>query len=216
VSIRAPDRWGVRPPAPSRPWPRRIPRPAWNDTDSPPVKTPNDIALEILEGAVRSASCLSDPRDALRAIDAIWSQIDEVSTLAESRMRILLKRVERPVLAESPEWLAPVLEALKETGDPDLGPPHPTAVESARRLVLATLAEVQGSRKASLEPSPGGSVAVTWPRGLRWLVALPRLPWPGVNVRVYTGSDATDLEARTYHQAFGVIEASRDELRRRG
>ena len=163
-------------------------------------------AYDAIETQIKEASELP-AEQAIRAIDEIWGRLDEMCSLAESRMRILLAQVQKPELAAEPTWMTAALSELREQA-PQC---HPEAVEAARKLALAFVARNAGVQ-ATFTPSPLGAVTVRWdvPSGLRWLVVAPKLPWPGTHARVYWRSSPQlpALEAWTYHYAEGVLERS--------
>jgi hypothetical protein len=167
-----------------------------------------------LEHAIRCASDEAPPEQAIRQIDSLWQVIDALANLAESRMRILLARVQGPKLEREPGWLSKAIKEVLKTESRELGAPNRAAVDSASRLVRAVLA-VHPTRQADLEPAPAGSVLVKW-RGssLRWLVSAPRLPWPGASVRMYVRTDPTlpKMQVDTSHYAPTVLEHAAKNL----
>lgn len=142
--------------------------------------------------------------EAIREIEEIWAELLVCSDMAEARVRLLLPRVEKPVLADTPEWLADQIIALVGQ-DCDQ-----SAIESAEKLIRAVLHAVPDAPEADLSPSAFGAVEVSWGAGLHWLVYEPRLDWPGVNVRVFSGSPVFDHEP--IHHAAGVIEHAKNAL----
>jgi hypothetical protein len=186
-----------------------VARPSWKPLPAERAAVPvAKVDVARLEHAIRCASEEGPPEQAIRRIDSLWQTIDVLTSLAESRMRILLARVEGPKLEHEPRWLSKAIRELLKTGSPELGAPNRAAVDSACRLVRAFLV-VHPERQADLEAAPAGSVLVKWrASSLRWLVSAPRLPWPGVSVRMYARTDPAlpKMQADTSHYAPTVLE----------
>jgi hypothetical protein len=197
-----------------------VPRPApaiWQNNIEQPHPQPVNRELESLQDAIRSAFVDADPLIALQRIDEIWTKLDDASNLAESRMRILLKRVAKPPLAPEPDWLAEGLSSLSREVDLETGElPLAAAVESARLLICSVIKACDVPHlRAELGTGLLGSVDVQWnvPSSLTWVVQGARLPWPGLQVRAYARSAPNStLEVRCFHQAFGAIEHARKYL----
>ena len=167
-----------------------------------------------LDHAIRCASELSDPEDAIRRIGSLWQTVDSLASLAESRMRALLARVKGPELTPEPSWLTAAGRELLGACDAESGAPSRAALESASRLARALLTK-EPDLRADLECAPAGSVLVRWrDSSLRWLVSTPRLPWPGVSVRAYARTDPAlpRLEQETFHYVPLVLEHAKKNL----
>src|SRR5258708_6014704 len=99
--------------------------PSWKplpaERDAVPVAK---VDVARLEYAIRCASEEAAPEQAIRRIDALWQTIDVVANLAESRLRILLARVERPKLEPEPRWLSKAARGVLKAGSPELGAPN--------------------------------------------------------------------------------------------
>ena len=177
------------------------------------LTAPRDSCEEISD-ALRQAFDHPDPREALQQLDSLWARVEDLTSLAESRLRLLLKRAKPPALAEQPEWFGKaVAELLSDTDGSCV--PHESTIASASLLVRALEAAHAGLR-AHLTAMPFGAIEVSWETdlALNWLVWAPRLTWPGVHVRVYSrDKHEAPLVARTFHQAFGVIQHALDHLR---
>ncbi|WP_437636563.1 hypothetical protein [Sorangium sp. So ce854] len=195
--------------------PMREARPVWGIPVDPQHEVTRRDSYDTIAHAIRQASDSPEPHDAIAQIDSIWERVEDVSAVAEARMRLLLKKVAPPALSSQPAWLRDGIEELRR----DLGgtgPQYNSAIESASRLICSVL-EVAGSTTAQavLSASLFGGVEVEWrtARDLMWIVWPPRLNWPGVHVRVYSRpGDGAKLIANTFHQAFGVINYSLKHL----
>lgn len=183
-----------------------------------PVDTQHEMArrdsYDTIAHAIRQASDSPEPRDAIAQIDSIWERIEDVSAVAEARMRLLLKKVDPPAVSSQPEWLRHGIEELRRDLR-EAGPQYNAAIESASRLICSVCSalEVASSTiaQADLSASLFGGIEVEWKaeRDLMWIVWPPRLSWPGVHVRVYSRTgDGAKLNANTFHQAFGVVDYS--------
>lgn len=193
---------------------RRKPQPRpWLDLGEEAEAELHVVDLARTEAAIRTASAETNALASAQKIDAIWTRVENVVSLAESRMRIVLKRLAPPPVAGEPAWLAESLKLL------DVGAvnerAHPSALESTKRLMLAVLAAAPAAR-ATFEVAPGGSVSVVWdaPQTLRWTIGAARLPWPGVNCRLYfqNGLRAHNVDASSLHLAHAVLEATLPRL----
>lgn len=196
---------------------RRKPQQRWVDVEREAPSELHVIDLARTEATIRAVSADPNAVAAAARIDGIWARVEEVAALAESRMRILLKRVAPPNLGAEPAWLGDALRQLVASEEAREERLHPSAVETTRRLVRAVVAEIPDAH-AELEVTPGGGISVVWrsPRTLRWTVTPARLPWPGVNCRMYvqTGERAHNVEARTVHLAHAAIELTVGRLDR--
>ncbi len=188
-----------------QPWPNVGPRRV--------VPSAEERAIAMLKQAVERAPEEASPVQALREIERLWSSMAGVTGVAEATMRRLLTGMEKPTLAEIPEWWSGALEALRE----DDTTAHATAVEQASLLVRAVLARLRSSASARLAPGPRGAVEVAWegPSHVRWLVHPAILPWPGANVRVYAREErsAAKLTAKSLFLAESVIHHAVERLR---
>jgi hypothetical protein len=129
-----------------------------------------------------------------------WEQLDQKIGTAEAKLRILLKQVEPPKLAEEPQWLIDELDPIRQFS----GGLYSTGY--ARNLVLACLAR-NSILRPTIDVGPLISVDITWGTGtskLRWVVRASELRWPGISVnalmRVGEGKDAV-REYRVLHYA---------------
>ena len=169
---------------------------------------PSDPSLgySLLCSDLKSASEVLPTQDAAKRLDEVWSQVDELAGLAESRMRILIARLDAlPAVDESHdlEFLRCALQSDRTLNS--------DAVSCACRLVRSVIAaRKHDDVRARLGPGPFGAVEVVWEtdRWLTWIVGIPKLSWPGVNVRCYDRPNPEDprMRARSYHTAHGVVE----------
>jgi hypothetical protein len=165
-----------------------------------------------IEAAIREASDLPNPADAMREIDVIWGKLYGACSLAESRMRGLVHCVRDPKVAWEPSWLTAAMDRLRGSVSEGLDAPHFLAIESARKLVCALISASRGRAVvAQIQAAPYGCVDIWWdnsPLSLSWIVAPPRLPWPGVDVRVYArrAPDRPCMCAESFHRADAVVK----------
>lgn len=174
-----------------------------------PINLITDVDTTRLKFAIECASNDAELERGIRSLDTLWQFIDSLVDLAESRMRILLTRIPKSkasTLAE-PAWVATAKSNLLAKASKS-DPVSSSALESAARLV-ATFAATYPDQRAELELGPNGGILVRWQNmPLRWLVAAPRLPWPGVSVRMYVRPDpeSAKMDVETSHYAPKVIE----------
>src|SRR5262249_33581277 len=81
-------------------------------------------------------------------------------------------------------------------------------LEAAHRLVKGVL--VHGvTAEAELERARHGGIEVAWdvPMRLTWIVGVPRLAWPGVNLKCYvrTSEDGPAMQERSFFLAHRAI-----------
>jgi hypothetical protein len=156
------------------------------------------------------------PERAIRRIEKVWQALDELVLIAESKARLLVSRVPSPTLSKEPAWLEKAFLKLSKTRKEGIDRPHRSVQESARKLVLAMLAQLP-ELKADISPAPGGAIEIAWQgSSLRWLVTPPRLIWPGVSVRVYVQEDpeSPKLTPQTFHYAPSVLAHAERHLPR--
>ena len=175
------------------------------------------LACRIVEFEIDRA-CMEHSRlERLNSLERVWSRIDELSGMAEARLRLNLAA--GPDLLESPQWLQSEIASLGENSSPR-NPPHPAAIDSAARLIRATLRALPAlapNLRANLSAATLGRVDVEWSgdSGLRWIVGISGVAWPGVLVRTYRakgGSDAIGLVAHTLHTAASVVAEAVEAL----
>lgn len=160
---------------------------------------------------IAKASSNADPMEAVREIDMIWNELLSCTAMAEARMRILVARMDKPVLAYRPEWFSEQVPALHEDGSID-----EATIHCVRDLICAVAHTVNNMPAAEITPDAFGCVQVAWSeQRLYWIVAPPRLRWPGVDVRAYEEKPGTGvLGAETFHHAAGVIRHAKLALER--
>jgi hypothetical protein len=146
---------------------------------------------------------LSDHKDPLRGalrIDEIREQFEDVCFTAESRLRTMLRRLPQLSLAPEPQWLTSALDGLGASSV------DPRAIESGRRLVRAMFAITGASIDASLQATPSRGLEIAWNTDSRltWVIAAPRLSWPGVNVHAYA-REGTSVRARSFFVAHRAV-----------
>lgn len=163
---------------------------------------PPPDGAELFAERIRHAYELQPPHKAVACVDRVWEEVEAVRSLAESRLRRLLKKVSLPEEAECPSWLSAELQCLTSP-DEGLTPPAATTLMQARRLLQCLLWLRPGIERPVLALATHGSVRIHFSdEDITWLVSLAKLPWPGCDVRVYAG-DAP--KARVFHHASGVL-----------
>ncbi len=193
------------------------------DIQSGPLsRWPN--AVEEAESAIRFAYDRMKPREALRTIGQIWTELDRAGELAAARSRILAGKLGRLRLAEVPEWFTARKQALAAQLDDDgAASVDMLALQSAELLVRACLAADGPARPAAeVEAGPLGRVVIDWcmPKGrLQWMVEACHSPWPLIKVYELTQEESNDINApvqtRVLHNAFDAVESFVQSLSRR-
>ncbi len=158
-----------------------------------------------LRQRIRDASGMPDAVEAARRVGEIWSDLQEVVDLAEARMRILTRRLPDLPLAPTPPWLHDEIASLRQDVEEDSTAPAEAVLTSTQQIVRAFLQERSDVRATLCRFGPD-QVEVTWETlGVIWLVSKPRVPWPGVSVRVY---GAPGTRARSFCEASAVLRFS--------
>lgn len=178
----------------------------WREAE--PQLSASSFGIAHIEAAIREASAIDGPDEALGAIDRLWERLESACSVAESRARMLLPRVARPELAAVPVGVANALSALARQHKDGLAAPHPACIESATLLIRALLQRCPKATPTAVEAAPLGAVEIEWGDRLKWLIQTPRLPWPGVQVRTYTRTNLSTsrMSVRVHHTAAGVLE----------
>jgi hypothetical protein len=174
-------------------------------------------AVEEAESAIRFAYDRMRPREALRTIGQIWTQLDRTGELAAARSRILAGRLGRLPLAEAPSWFTARKEALAEQRDDDgSASVDMLALESSDLLVRACMAAIDGPAKpeAEVEAGPFGRVIIDWyiPQGrFQWMVEACHSPWPLTKAYELTQEEGDSFgspaQTRVLHNAFDAVES---------
>ena len=170
-------------------------------------------ALHTLSVAIKHASSCPDPSVAAGAIDELWDEVLVLTSLAESRMRILVRdstcQQDEPGPDDAPAWIAKDLDGLQV--DEGQSKPSTFVLADAWRLTTAMYPRFFGPRPR-FDVGPMGAIEVQWrnmfSRRVTWVVDRSRLPWPGVNVRIYMQDHTTSLAVptvRSVHVSSGVI-----------
>ena len=202
----------------------RMTRSADPQTLEPPDASQRELARA--KERIKNAFDTMPPNDALRDIRETWAGLDDAVGLAEARTRLLLGKIDPPkTLPTLPTWVTDGFEAMNaDDDDDDDVSALPAAVESARRLIAASLAalEVPNDLKAEIDRGPSGQVVIDWRADafrVQWMVGVSPISWPGVTVnalaRIGSGRGAV-RETRTFHDAFGVLEHFQEQLSRLG
>lgn len=125
-------------------------------------------------------------------------------------MRLVLARVRPPEGREVAPDLGVHLRELVGNGAV-----HHLAAESAKLILSVAPAELV-TREPEIEASGDGSIEVAWPgrSQLTWVVRVPLVAWPGVNVRAFARDASTfgPLASRTFHQVFTLLEHANNHL----
>jgi hypothetical protein len=150
-------------------------------------------------------------------IDKIWCQLEDLVSSAESHFRVSLNE-SGPTLAEASDWLTLQVKELRANSVGGAHPPHPSALQSAERLVRAVLHDLGTSElRAEIVPASLGRVLVRWTgeTELQWMVGAVALPWPGTRVRTYFSRDPDSLRlnATTFHLANDAVSHASKVLR---
>jgi hypothetical protein len=184
------------------PWTYQPPPP-----ERPAVET---TALIHLKERIKDVAEGPDPVRALRHVASLWEALDGAVQLAQARSRLLLGRIQRPKVAETPSWLVGQLEMLGSTDDE--GPAATeAAIESAGQLIRYVIAQDKTrTLRATLEKGPLGRVLIEWDSQhgrLQWLVAPPELPWPGASISVLARRGRGSQATRESRVLFNVFDA---------
>lgn len=185
------------------------------------IAPPPDDAASVRRASVselrrllRHAANVRPLDGAARGIEAIWSDVDELSGFSEALMRLIIREIDPPKLAEEPEWLTSAVRSLHGDSEADVEA-DARALESARSIVRAVIF-VDPTAQAELDVAPSRGVELTWTHAhgervappKRWIVGVSRLPWPGVRVRVYERRvrEEPRLDARTHFLAAALVK----------
>lgn len=172
-------------------------------------------AIKEADQAIRFAYDNQEPCEALKTISRIWEHLDHASELAAARSRLLMGKVDKPLLAELPKWFEDQEPGLRDEEEGQIAA-NPLAVESAALLVRGALAAVGETDDVEAEVATGplGRVIIHWQiPGLRleWLVEATDLPWPSVKVyhllRRHDAAPPGPPKTRIFHNAFDAVEA---------
>ncbi len=137
--------------------------------------------------AIRDAASQSD----VETLEKLWIEAEDVCALAEARMRILLAKLEPPVLGEPPLWLQ---ESIPAAANKNVG-----------LLIRALVNKVPDLPEPYIYHGLSvGVVIVSWSK-ITWVVNPSNIRWPGVNVRTF----ARGLKpVQAWYQAFGAVDAA--------
>lgn len=165
--------------------------------------------LQEVDHAIRNAYDTLVP---IKAVSAIWEQLDRTRELAAARSRLLLGKLGKPKLAPLPDWFKNQRDNLIVADEDELTA-NPRAVTVAELIVCAVAATVP-NLTAEIETGPMGRVVIDWhvPKGrLQWMVESMDTPWP--SAKVYQVSQETEptsvntLKTRIFYNAFDAIES---------
>lgn len=145
----------------------------------------------------------------------VWRGLEQCTGLVEARTRLVLAKLEKPVLASAPDWLKNQVKELKQE---ERAARYDCELEQAQNLVQSCLAlEGYSHLEADISYGPLGSVVVDWDvRGRhQWMIVPLSIPWPAVKNYVLhregSGLDAR-REQSCFHDAFEVIDYFKEKL----
>jgi hypothetical protein len=161
-----------------------------------------------LHDEINKASSIENNQQAIKELETILDTIETVKHHAEARVRILNTiKLQKPKLAESPEWLDGIIENLKQSEE--ISQAHWPTIQMTQFLIRTLLEKSPPGLigKPKLELFQPHSISVTWEQGLSWLVYPASFAWPIVHTRVYTSLDGK-LNAKSFWLADSIIDYS--------
>lgn len=161
--------------------------------------------LSAVEAEVRAVSEGAVATSAASAVEAIWERVETICSLAESRLRLLLPKLEAPERAPRSQWLDQALRQL--CTDPDASQSPDLAMRSTENLLRSLTARMANAPMPEVAWGPLGAVEVRWEGVLTWLVYPSRLPWPGIRARaIVAGQPGRASDARLFHLANSLVD----------
>lgn len=150
------------------------------------------------------------PMEAASQVDDIRHSFESVCIASEAKLRILVRRLNTvPYATDLSSELNEALSGCLAAGA------SKEAVDSVRKLIGAIKYEIPTIEDPRLD-TVSDKVEVIWDTntGLTWLVGTPKLPWPGVDVRVYTFASDQQQTPETYSFAVAhrVVNHSKPHL----
>jgi hypothetical protein len=166
---------------------------------------------EIADEIKRADSYLSG-KAGVERIEKIWGRIDQLSALAESKLRIRIQAIDKPKLSkEIPDELCRQLEIIKKA--PEAAIPALEVVSLVTRLLRALPAGLIRMLDIDIRWLGIGTIEVNFKGNLTWLVYPVRVPWPAVKVKtIFQGASDNLPVVNTFFTAQSVIEYSLKSL----
>lgn len=130
--------------------------------------------------AVRTAYDGADAKQGVMLVSKVLEALDGAVQLAEARLGLLVRRVEKLEQRETPRWFEEQLADL-ETSTKELARAHPAAIAVANKIA----ASVPLPGDVTLERAPLGRVRMSWRTDdavYQLLIYISGLPWPAFRV----------------------------------
>ena len=172
----------------------------------------SDYYFDEISDELDRANSYYEPKHASERIEKIWAKIDELSSLAESRLRIKIAAINKPRLSKViPSDIHETLENLKYA--PEAAIPALQVIDLVSKLLRALPLELLSTLNIDIKWLGIGTLEVKLNNALTWLVYPVRISWPAVKVKTIVGR-ALDKspDTKTFFTAQSVIEYSLDIL----
>jgi hypothetical protein len=168
----------------------------------------SDYYFDEIIDELNRANSYYEPKEASEHIEKIWAKIDELSSLAESRLRIKIAAINKPKLSKViPSDILESLEKLKNA--PEAAIPALQVIDLVSKLLRALPLELLNTFDIDINWLGIGALEVKLNSDLTWLVYPVRISWPAVKVKTIAGR-ALDKspDTKTFFTAHSVIEYS--------
>ncbi len=138
------------------------------------------------------------PEDALRSIGAVWRLAENTCELAAARSRLVLGKLPRPCLSQTPDWYRNRLEELDEEDGAAVSPASLAASETIVRAVACKFPSLHAEVSVGLL----GRVVLDWhalSSRYAWMIDATELPFPAVNIYEASSHAVCGIETRIIH-----------------
>lgn len=172
----------------------------------------SDYYFDEISDELDRANSYYEPKEASEHIEKIWAKIDELSSLAESRLRIKIAAINKPRLSKViPSDIREILENLKYA--PEAAIPALQVIDLVSKLLRALPFELLSTLNIDIKWLGIGTLEVKLNNDLTWLVYPVRIPWPAVKVKTIAGRALVKSpDINTFFTAQSVIDYSLDIL----
>jgi hypothetical protein len=196
------------------PSPRRLTnkqRPSWPAARFSNISILNYYLEEIRDELERANSYYS-PKESTKRIEEIWAKLDELSSIAESKLRMKILAAGKPKLSKDfPSDVCTKLENLKTA--PEAATPALQVTDLVSKLLRALPLELLSTLNIDIRWLGIGTLEVKLNDHLTWLVYPVRIPWPAVKVKtIASDSLSNSADINTFFTAQSVIHYSLDKL----
>jgi len=151
----------------------------------------SDYYFEEISDELDRAHSYYNAKEAGERIEKIWAKLDELSSLAESRLRIRIAATSKPKLSKSIRSdISESLERLKYA--PEAATPALQVVDLVSKLLRALPSEILNALVVDIRWLGLGALEVKLNNHLTWLVYPVRIPWPAVKVKTIVNGVLND------------------------